>query len=83
MNMDNLTFQTKDLPEASYLLARGRSLLNTIHDGHICWFVFEDKDNTCKSLTDEFWQGRGTINAKLYYDSMQRLKNEIFSKKSL
>ena len=80
--MDNLIFQTKDLPEASFLLARGRSLQNTVHNGRICWFIFDDSDSTCKALTDEFWQGKGTIDAKTYYDSMQRLKNAIFSQKT-
>lgn len=76
MTMD--TYKTKDLAEASYLLAKDTLLLDIERQGKICWFVFENKVE-CQKLANDFWFGNSTIQAKTFYESIQTLKNRIFS----
>lgn len=71
-------YKTKDLAEASFFLAKAIPLKRLERDGRICWFIFVDGVK-CKRLSEDFWFGQATIQAKGYYDAMQTLKNRIFS----
>lgn len=72
------TYKTKDLAEASFLLAKDKTLKTIERQGKTCWFVFECKTE-CQKLTNEFWFGDSTIQAKSFYGSIQTLKNRIFA----
>lgn len=71
-------YKTRDLAEASLLLVKNQQLVRLEREGKIVYFVFENRIN-CRKLSDEFWFGECLVNAKSYYDAMQRLKNRIFS----
>lgn len=71
-------YKTKDLAEASALLVMKKTLLKVEREGQICWFVFDDKKN-CEKISNNFFFGQLPVNAREYYEAMNRLKNKIFS----
>lgn len=73
-------YKTKDLAEASFLLAKGKSLQRIEREGRICWFIFPN-ELECKQLADLFWFGDSTVNGKSFYEAIQTLKNRIFSER--
>lgn len=73
-------YKTKDLAEASFLLAKGKTLQRIEREGKICWFIFLN-ELECKQLTDLFWFGDSTVNGKSFYEAIQTLKNRIFSER--
>lgn len=75
----NEIYTTKDLSEASLLLAKGQKLTEIRREGTTCWFEFSDK-KTCEELSNQFWFGECLVNAKTYYEAMATLKNRIFSR---
>lgn len=78
MNMENNLYKTKDLAEASFLLAKGKQLLILEREEKTCWFVFRGTEE-CEQLVNSFWFGNSTIQAKSFYDAIQILKNKIFA----
>lgn len=72
-------YKTKDLPEAGVLVIKKRSLVRIEREGHICWFVFKDKGK-CELLSSQFFFGEVLVNAREYYEVINRLKNRIFSR---
>jgi len=73
-------YKTKDLAEAGFLLAKGKSLQRIERQGKICWFIFPN-ENECKQVSDSFYFGDSTINGKSFYEAIQTLKNRIFSER--
>ena len=71
-------YRTKDLGEASALMAKGQRLINLERKDGICWFLFEDKQK-CEKLSNNFFFGELLVNARDYQDAMTRLKNRIFA----
>jgi hypothetical protein len=71
-------YKTKDLAEAAALIVEGQQLTCIERDGRICWFIFENKE-FCESLSNRFFFGGLLVNAREYYETMNRLKNRIFS----
>ncbi len=71
-------YKTKDLAEASFLLANGKKLLLLERDGRVCWFVYPDRTE-CETLVSSFWFNDAVVNAKNFYDAIQMLKGRIFS----
>lgn len=80
VNMEEIQnkYKTKDLAEASFLLANGKSLLLVEKEGKTCWFIFPDFQE-CQQLVNSFWFGNASINAKNFYDAIQMLKSKIFA----
>jgi len=73
-------YKTKDLAEASFILASKVRLLTLTREGKICWFVFENK-TLCEKLANSFWFNDAPIPSKSFYEAIQTLKNRIFSTK--
>lgn len=73
------TFRTKDLGEASALLAKRQKLLFLEKDNNFYWFVFEFEN--CYQLSNLYWFGELLVNAKTYNDSMKTLKDRLFAQK--
>lgn len=71
-------YKTKDLAEASALLAKGQNLIRFQKEGSIYWFVFQDSSER-QDIVNSFWFGECLVNARIYYQSMIVLKNRIFS----
>lgn len=71
-------YKTKDLAEASYLLAKGKKLSAMEREGKVCWFSFENKFD-CEALVNDFWfDNNSFIHAKSFYEAIQTLKKRIF-----
>ncbi|MDD4382993.1 MAG: DUF5659 domain-containing protein [Candidatus Shapirobacteria bacterium] len=70
-------FESKDLAESSFLLAKGKILESIEREGSVCWFVFQDKES-CEDLVRKFRFGDSTIQAKKFYEAIQTLKKLIF-----
>jgi len=71
-------YSTKDLGEAGVLIVKDQKLLRIDRKGKTCWFVFEDKEE-CERLSNQFFFGELQINAREFYDALNRLKQKIFS----
>ena len=77
-NFQTCIYKTKDLPESAALVYKNRQLLRIERQGKACWFVFDNK-NECEKLSNDFFFGEFTVNARLYYEIIVRLKHRIFS----
>ena len=71
-------YRTKDLAEAGALVYLKQQLIRMEREGRICWFIFEDKEE-CGKLSNQFFFGECSVNARDYYETLSRLKNRIFS----
>ncbi len=71
-------YSTKDLAEAGFLLTKSAVLIRVEKENRTCWFVFRDKEK-CTKLSGNFWFGNAPVPARLFYDSIQTLKNRIFT----
>jgi len=74
----NNVYKTKDLAEASFLLAENIELLKIVKEQGICWFQFRDKSK-CEILVKSFWFQNPPLPAKSYYEAFQTLKKRIYS----
>lgn len=70
---------TKDLFEASYLLAKGMCLQNTISDNKTILFQFEGKENL-GVLKNKYEDGRAEVNVRHLKNSMNHLRDIMFLK---
>ena len=73
------TYKTKDLAEGAMLLVMKRNLLEIEREGHICFFVFENKKR-CEELSRQFFFDTLLVNAREYHEALTRLKSRIFSR---
>lgn len=71
-------YKTRDLAEASALIVKKGKLLRIDRDGNICFFVFENSEK-CLDISGDFFFGELMVNARDYYEALNRLKNRIFS----
>lgn len=72
-------YKTKDLHEAAYLIAVGSKLARLEREINYFHFVFEDSKK-CEELSNSFWSGEATVNAKEFVDAIRSLKDRIFSR---
>jgi len=72
-------YKTRDLAEASALISKGQEIKRIEREGSICYFILSDGE-TCKKLSNKFFFGNLQVNAREFHESMNRLKNRIFSK---
>jgi hypothetical protein len=70
---------TKDLYEASYLLAKGTHLDKVLKDRKTVLFQFEGKEDL-EVLKSKFDQGRAEVNVRRLRNSINHLRDIIFSK---
>lgn len=73
-------YKTKDLGEASALLAKGQKLLFLSKEDSFYWFIFEQ--GRCQEFSSEYWFGELLVNARTYNDCMKTLKNRLHSQKT-
>ena len=77
--METEYYRIKDLAEAGALIVKKQQLVEIEREGKTCWFVFENKQE-CEKLSNQFFFGEFLVNARDYYETLNRLKNRIFSK---
>lgn len=75
--MENI-YKTKDLAEAGALIIKKLQLIEIEREGKICWFIFDNKQE-CEKLSNQFFFGEFLVNALEYHETLNRLKNRIFS----
>ena len=71
-------YKTKDLAEAGVLIIKKKQLIEIERQGKICWFIFDDK-KLCERISNEFFFGELLVNAREYYEALNRLKSRIFT----
>lgn len=76
-NQSQEEFYTKDLNEASALLASDQKLLRLEKESHFYWFVFQDIHT--KEISNKFWSGDLLIDAKKFSDAIRTLKDRLFA----
>lgn len=74
----NSVYKTKDLAESAALIVQGLQLERIDREGSICWFIFNDRQK-CEEISNKFFFGNLLVEARKYYEAMNRLKNRIFS----
>lgn len=74
--MDN-RYLTKDLGEASAILASGIKLLQIKRELNVCYFEFDKVLATI--VSEKYWSGELLINAKDYNEAQRDIKTKIFS----
>lgn len=72
-------YKTKDLSEASMLIVKGQQLLTIVREGHICWFIFDNKE-VCEKLSNQYYFSEVLVNARIFHEAMSRLKGRIFAR---
>lgn len=72
-------YKTKDIYEASALIANKVKLVKFEQGAGFYWFVFEGGDLSLKT-SDLFWSNELKVLAKDYADALKTLKDRIFSK---
>ena len=72
--------KTKDIYEASALLAYNLKLVKLELEHNFYWFVFENNDVSRKTA-DKYWRGDLSVNAKQYADSIRTLKDISFARR--
>ena len=77
--MENEFYKTKDLAEAGVLVIKKQHLTRIDREGLTCWFLFNNKKE-CENLSNKFFFGEVLVNAREYYETINRLKNRIFSR---
>ena len=72
-------YKTKDMYEASALIAKGvKAMTLERGNGHF-WFVFSEGDS-CSRLSEEYWRDELEVRAKDYADAIRSLKDRLFAK---
>lgn len=71
-------YKSKDIGESSALVTSGQKIINVQRDGKVCWFVFEHNDQ-CEKISREYFFGNLRGNLRQYNETMNVLKNRIFS----
>lgn len=74
----NNLFVTKDLYLSALLYAKGIRLQKIDRQGRVCWFIFEDK-NQSQLLYQKFIDKAVDVNAKDYTDALRTLKDLVFA----
>jgi hypothetical protein len=72
-----LEYKTKDLGEAAALLCESSQLLRLEQDQNFSWFVFSNQNN-CRNLSNHYWFGNLTVNARSYQEALRTLKDRLF-----
>lgn len=73
----NNYYLVRDIYEAAYIYASGGRFSHLEKAQNFYYFVFANKDSSL-ILRDEYWQGSGQIQPKLYADSIKFLKQRVF-----
>ena len=73
-------FRTKDIYEASALVAANLPIIGLEADSGFYWFVFESA-TACRKLSNSYWSNQLTVLAKDYADAIRSLKDRIFASK--
>lgn len=74
------TYKTKDIYEASALIAMKMRIVCLEKEGSVFWFVFDLADE-CTQIANDYWNGGLEICAKDYSDAIRSLKDRIFANK--
>jgi len=77
--VQTINYSTKDLGEAAMLLCKGQTIERLERKGNICWFVYTDP-KSCLVLSNHYYFGELTVNARSYFESVNRLKKLIFNR---
>ena len=79
MNDGNVYF-TKDLYEASLLIACKIKLLKLVKENNYYLFAFENKAKA-EELSAKFWLREIDVDAKAYAEAIRSLKDRIFARR--
>lgn len=72
-------YKTKDIYEASCLVAKNQKLLTLEKEANFFWFIFDRRDD-CLKLSDLFWRNELPVLAKDYADAIRSLKDRLFAR---
>lgn len=72
-------YKTKDIYEASCLVAKKAKLLTLEKQSNFYWFVF-DNLNVCQKISDEYWRNELMVSAKDYSEAIRSLKDRLFAR---
>ncbi len=73
-------YKTKDIYEASALVAANLTIIGLEADSGFYWFVFESA-TACRKISNDYWSNSLTVKAREYADAIRTLKDRIFASK--
>ena len=73
------TYKTKDIYEASCLLAKKARLITLEKQNNFFWFVFENPI-FCQQISDNYWSNELLVPAKDYSEAIRSLKDRVFAR---
>lgn len=71
-------YRTKDIYEASALLASDVLIIELERESSFYWFVFENA-TACRTISNAYWANTLMLKAKDYADAVRSLKDRIFA----
>lgn len=71
-------FRTKDIYEASALIAAKARFLHLLPDKSFYWFVFESA-TACRQISDSYWRNELQVLAKDLTEAIRTMKDKIYS----
>jgi len=73
-------YKTKDIYEASALVAANLTITELEADSGFYWFVFENA-TASRKISNNYWSNDLIVKAKEYADAIRTLKDRIFASK--
>ncbi|MFH2062277.1 MAG: hypothetical protein ABIJ43_04810 [Candidatus Beckwithbacteria bacterium] len=77
-NQNQNEYLTKDLGEASALMASGIKFSGLRNGEGFYWFIFNS--SASNKIVNDYWSGDLEVKAKTYFDCMRTLKDRIYSR---
>jgi|GEM_PF-2779367 len=72
-------YKTKDIFEATAMLAKKAKLDSLEREGNYYLFVFDDYSE-CQKLSTQYWRNELSVMAKDYTDAFRTLKDRLFAR---
>lgn len=76
------TYKTKDISEASLILSLNIPFIGLEGGDGYYFFVFDDTENACALISQEYWSGKAVGNIKNFVSALKSLKDLIYSRGS-
>ena len=82
MNMNNITYHTKDIWEASLLYTTNKKLIHADNVNGRIWFSFADR-NSCEEAIDAYLRKELSVNAKEFVEAIKTLKGLVLNREAV
>ena len=75
--MANEIYKTRDIGTASYFIAEGLEMLDTVEENGIIYFAFKDKE-VCEKMEKDYRFNGARVEARSFYDAVRQVKQRLY-----